>query len=219
MTYPDLVLHWIADSEVAASGGETFEKRCPIDDRLVAHVTRGNAADAGRAVNEAARAADAWSRTPPPLRGAVLARAATLLREREHEFGTIVQTETGKPWKSAVSEVSSSVDLAVFMASEGSRFYGKTMPSPVRHRTVQTIRQPIGICAALMPFNSPLAGVAWKVFPALVCGNAIVVKSHELTPYTAVALGRLLKDAGLPSGLYSVLQGFEIGRASCRERV
>ena len=213
MTYPDFAPQWLADAEVAASGGDTFDKRCPMDDRLVARVARGGAADARRAVDEASRAADTWSLTPPPLRGAILSRAATLLREREHEFGTIVQTETGKPWKSAVAEVASSADLGVFMGSEGSRFYGKTMPSPILHRTVQTIRQPIGICAALMPFNSPLAGVAWKVFPALVCGNAVVVKSHELTPFTAIAFGHLLKDAGLPSGLYSVLQGLgpEVG--------
>ena len=86
--------------------------------------------------------------------------------------------------------------------------YGKTLPSPIPSRTVQTLRSPIGICAAIMPFNSPLAGVAWKAFPALLCGNAVVVKSHELTPYTAVAFGRLLKDAGLPVGVYGVVQGY-----------
>ncbi len=94
------------------------------------------------------------------------------------------------------------------MEGEGSRLYGKTLPSPIPNRTVQTLRSPIGICAAIMPFNSPLAGVAWKVFPALLCGNAVVVKSHELTPYTAVAFGKLLKDAGLPVGVYGAVQGF-----------
>ncbi len=121
---------------------------------------------------------------------------------------TIVQIETGKPWKNAVAEVASSADLAVFMEGEGSRFYGKTMPSPILNRTVQTLRQPIGICAAIMPFNSPLAGIAWKAFPALLCGNAVVAKSHELTPHTAVEFGKLMKDAGLPAGVYSAVQGF-----------
>ena len=185
-----------------------FEKFCPIDDRIVAHVAKGGPAEVTRAVDVAVNAADAWGRVPAPRRGAIIGRAAALLREREHAFGTIIQTETGKPWKNAVAEVASSVDLGVFMESEGSRFYGKTMPSPILHRSVQTVRSPIGVCAAIMPFNSPLAGIAWKVFPALVCGNAVVVKSHELTPYTAVAFGHLLRDAGLPSGLYSVVQGF-----------
>jgi aldehyde dehydrogenase (NAD+) len=143
----------------------------------------------------------------------VLARAARLLREREREFGEIVQLETGKPWKNAVAEVASSADLAEFMAGEGSRFYGKTMTSPIDHRAVHTVRSPIGVCAGIMPFNSPLAGIAWKTFPALLCGNAIVVKSHELTPYTAIHVGKLLRDAGLPVALYSAIQGFgpEVG--------
>ena len=100
-----------------------------------------------------------------------------------------------------------------------SRFYGKTTTSPIPNRSVRTVRAPIGVCAAVMPFNSPLAGIAWKVFPALLCGNAVVAKSHELTPYTAVVFGQLLKEAGLPRGLYSALQGYgpEVGDALIRD--
>src|SRR4029077_15492974 len=118
-----------------------------------------------------------------------------------------------KPWKNAIAGVASSADLGVFMEGEGSRLYGKTMTTPIANRSVRTERAPIGICAAIMPFNSPLAGVAWKAFPALLCGNAIVAKSHELTPYTAVAFGKVLQEAGLPSGVYSVVQGYgpEVG--------
>jgi acyl-CoA reductase-like NAD-dependent aldehyde dehydrogenase len=215
MPYPTHAAHWIADREVAGSNGATFEKRSPIDDRVVASVARGSAADAALAVDAAAGAAEAWSRLPAPRRGEVLGRAGALLRTREREFAEIVQTETGKPWKNAVAEVASSADLATFMESEGSRFYGRTMTSPVPNRTVRTLRMPIGVCAAIMPFNSPLAGIAWKVFPALVCGNAVVAKSHEHTPYTAVAFGQLLRDAGLPVGVYGAVQGLgpEVGAA------
>ena len=208
MPYPSFVSHWIAGVEVPSTGGAVFEKRSPIDDRVVAQVARGGAAEVAHALSAAAGAAEAWSQVPPPKRGAILGRAAQLLREREQLFGSIVQIETGKPWKNAVAEVASAADLAVFMEGEGSRFYGKTMPSPILNRTVQTIRQPIGICAAIMPFNSPLAGIAWKAFPALLCGNAVVAKSHELTPQTAVEFGQLMKDAGLPAGVYSAVQGF-----------
>lgn len=211
--YPEFVGHWIDDAEVASQDGRTFEKRRPSDDVVIAQVARGGAADVSRALAAASAAAPEWGRWPVPKRGAVLGKAAQLLREREQTFGQIVQHETGKPWKNAVAEVGSSADLAIFMEGEGSRLYGKTLPSPIPHRTVQTLRSPIGICAAIMPFNSPLAGVAWKVFPALLCGNAVVVKSHELTPYTAIAFGHLLKDAGLPKGVYSVIQGYgpEVG--------
>jgi aldehyde dehydrogenase (NAD+) len=211
--YPTQIHHWINDVEVASENGATFEKRSPIDDRRVATVARGSAPDVRRAVDVAATAADAWARTPAPRRGEVLGRAAALLRSAESEFGEIVQTETGKPWKNAVAEVASSADLGVFMEGEGSRLYGKTMTTPIANRSVRTERAPIGVCAAIMPFNSPLAGVAWKAFPALLCGNAVVAKSHELTPYTAVAFGKILRDAGLPRGVYSVVQGFgsEVG--------
>ena len=206
--YPEFIAHWIDDAEVASKDGRTFEKRRPSDDSVIAQVARGGADEVSRALASAAAAAPAWGRWPVPRRGAILGRAARLLREREQTFAQIVQHETGKPWKSAAAEVGSSADLAIFMEGEGSRLYGKTLPSPIPNRTVQTLRSPIGICAAIMPFNSPLAGVAWKVFPALLCGNAVVVKSHELTPFTAVALGQLLKDAGVPSGVYSVIQGY-----------
>src|SRR5687768_7863193 len=211
--YPDFIAHWINDAEVHSKDGRTFEKRRPSDDTVIAEVGRGGPADVARALSAAAAAAPGWGRWPVPKRGAILGKAAQLLREREKIFGQIVQHETGKPWKNAVAEVGSSADLAVFMEGEGSRLYGKTLPSPIPNRTVQTLRSPIGICAAIMPFNSPLAGVAWKVFPALLCGNAVVVKSHELTPYTAILFGQLLKDAGLPAGVYSVIQGFgpEVG--------
>ena len=206
--YPNYVPHWIADVEVAPKDATTFEKRNPANGTVIAQVARGGAAEVAHALSSAAGAAGEWARMPVPKRGAVLGRAAQLLRERETEFGDVVHAETGKPWKNAVAEVASSADLAVFMEGEGSRLYGKTLPSPIPNRTVQTLRSPIGICAAIMPFNSPLAGVAWKVFPALLCGNAVVVKSHELTPFTAVLFGKLLKDAGLPVGVYGAVQGF-----------
>ncbi len=208
MSYPSVVGHWIADVVMTPKDSSFFEKRNPATDQVIAQVARGGAAEVAHALSAASGAADEWGRTPVPKRGAILGRAAQLLREREREFGEAVQAETGKPWKNAVAEVASSADLAVFMEGEGSRLYGKTLPSPIPNRTVQTLRSPIGVCAAIMPFNSPLAGVAWKAFPALLCGNAVVVKSHELTPYTAVLFGQLLKDAGLPVGVYNAVQGF-----------
>src|SRR5205823_3034576 len=112
----------------------TFDKRSPIDDQVLAKVARGTASEAARAVDAAVSAADAWSRLPAPRRGEVLGRAAALLRAKEREFGEYIQAETGKPWKNAAAEVASSADLALFMEGEGSRSYGKTMPSPVPNR-------------------------------------------------------------------------------------
>jgi aldehyde dehydrogenase (NAD+) len=219
VTYPASVLHWIDDAEVASASAAFFAKRSPLDDRAIARVARGGEDDVRRAVDAAERASADWGRLAAPRRGDVIAKIGELLRTREKAFADVVHIETGKPWKNAAAEVASSADLAAFMASEGSRLYGKTMTSPIANRSVQTLRTPIGVCAAIMPFNSPLAGITWKVFPALLCGNAVVVKSHERTPYTATLFGQLLKDAGVPSGLYNAVQGFggEVGTPLVRD--
>jgi aldehyde dehydrogenase (NAD+) len=169
VSYPDQSLHWIDDAEVAASGGSAFDKRCPIDDRLLTRVARGGADDAVRAGDAAARAVDAWSRTPAPVRGEILGRVAGLLRAQESRLAEIVQAETGKPWKNALAEVRSSADLGVFMQSETSRLYGKTMTSPIPNRTVY--RGSRWESARRSCRSTALAGVAWKVFPALACGT------------------------------------------------
>src|SRR4051812_27427416 len=115
MAYPKLGPHWIADVEVVTKDSTTFEKRNPATGDVLAQVARGGAAEVAHALSSAAGACDEWGRTPVPKRGAILGRAAQLLREREKEFGEIVQAETGKPWKNAVAEVGSSADLAIFM--------------------------------------------------------------------------------------------------------
>src|SRR5919198_3081447 len=106
--YPSAISHWIDDREVAGSSGASFEKRSPIDDRVIAQVARGNAADVREAVDAAQRALASWSRLTPPRRGEILGRAASLLRAREREFADIIRLETGKPWKNAAAEVASS---------------------------------------------------------------------------------------------------------------
>ena len=105
--YPERVLHWIDDSDAESSSGESFDKRCPIDDRLLARVTRGDASDVARAVGVAYRAAAPWGRLPAPRRGEILGRAATLLRQRVEAFAEVIALETGKPLKSAAAEVGS----------------------------------------------------------------------------------------------------------------
>src|SRR5687768_2507913 len=113
--YPEFVGHWLHDAEVHSKDGRTFEKRRPSDDTVIAEVARGGPADVARALSAAAAAAPEWGRWPVPKRGAILGKAAQLLRERETAFGQIVQHETGKPWKDAGAEVGSSAALAVFM--------------------------------------------------------------------------------------------------------
>jgi aldehyde dehydrogenase (NAD+) len=119
-----------------------------------------------------------------------------------------VSDETGKSPKDARGETDGAMELGYFIAGEGRRFYGRTMPSATPNRQAMTVRQPLGVAGLIIAANTPIANVAWKVFPALLCGNAAVLKASEDTPETAVAFARLAAEAGLPAGVLNVVQGY-----------
>ena len=133
--------------------------------------------------------------------------------ERRDEAATIVALETGKSHKDAHGEVGAAIEMGFFIAGEARRFYGRTTTSAMAHRAAMTVRQPVGPTALIIAANTPIANVAWKVFPALLCGNSAVLKPSENTPYVASWFGRLLQEAGLPPGVLSVLHGLgpEVG--------
>ena len=135
-------------------------------------------------------------------------RAVTQLLERDRDqLARIVADETGKSPKDALGETGGAIELGYFVAGEGRRFYGKTIPSATPNRQGMTLRQPIGVAGLIIAANTPIANVAWKVFPALLCGNAAVLKASEDTPETALAFARLAAEAGLPPGVLNVVQG------------
>ncbi len=206
MTEPDMVLHWIG-GERASAGGETYEKRNPHDGTVIARVARGMPEDARLAVDTAHAAFDAWARTPVVTRGDLIRRATMLLVERRDEAAAIVSLETGKSRRDAIGEVGAAIEMGFFVAGEGRRYYGRTTTSAVASRAAMTVRQPVGPAALIIAANTPIANVAWKVFPALLCGDTAVLKPSEDTPGTAMFLSRLLFEAGLPTGVLSVVHG------------
>jgi len=206
MTYPSEVLHWISGERPSLSG-ETYDKNNPHDGTIIARVARGMSEDARLAVDMAVATFEAWSRTPVVTRGELVRRATMLLLERRDEAAEIVSTETGKSPKDAAGEVGAAVEMGFFVAGEGRRFYGRTSTSAVADRWAMTVRQPVGPAALIIAPNTPIANVAWKVFPALLCGDTAVLKPSEDTPETAMFLCRLLYEAGLPEGVLSVLHG------------
>ena len=143
---------------------------------------------------------------------------ALLLRERREEASAIVVEETGKPLELALGETDAAVEMGLFVAGEGRRSYGRTTTASMPHRTVLTMRQPLGVAGLIMSFNTPLPNVAWKAFPALFCGNAAVVKPSEHTPASAWLFGELAREAGVPPGVLNVVQGLgaEAGAAARR---
>jgi len=198
----------IAGEERPAASGATFEKLAPATGGVLSLVARSDARDVDEAVAAAVAAQPAWAARTVAERGLILRRIAQLLERDREQVAGLVAAETGKSPKDARGETDGAIEMGYFVAGEGRRFYGKTTTSGVPNRQALIVRQPLGVTALIIAPNTPIANVAWKVFPALLCGNAAVLKPSEDTPGTALAFARLATEAGLPPGALNVVQGF-----------
>jgi len=187
--------------------GEWVEKHRPADETLLCRIPRSGANDVAAAVAAARAAQPAWAERTPVDRGDIVRELALLLRDRREEASAIVAEETGKPMELALGETDAAVEMGLFVAGEGRRSYGRTTTASMPHRTVMTVRQPLGVAALIMSFNTPLPNVAWKAFPAIFCGNSAVVKPSEHTPVSAWLFGELSRRAGVPDGVLNIVQG------------
>jgi alpha-ketoglutaric semialdehyde dehydrogenase len=168
----------------AADGG-SFAKVEPDRGTEICRVARSQAADVDAAVAAALAAQPSWADETPVKRGAVLHAVAMKLRERREDVARVVALETGKSFSSALGETDGAIALALFYAGEGQRLYARTTTSGVAGKSAMTVREPVGIAGLIIAANTPIANVAWKVFPALICGNAAIVKAADDTPATA----------------------------------
>lgn len=208
LNLPAIVLNVVAGHEVDALAGERFDKRAPATGRPLVSVARSRAADVRGAVAAARCAQPAWADATVTSRGDVLRAIALALRERLDDVARLVALETGKSLKDARGETTAAVEMGMFVAGEGRRYYGRTTTSAIPHKTALTVRQPIGVAGLIIAANTPIANVAWKVFPALLCGNAAILKASEDTPLSAWAFARIAAEAGLPAGVLNVIHGF-----------
>ncbi len=204
---PRTVLNWIGNHAVAAQGGATIGKCDPVTGKPLCQVARSQPADAHAAIHAARNAFPAWAGQTVAKRGDILRQATIALQQRTDEFARIVHLETGKSMKDARGEVGAAVEMGFFVAGEGRRFYGKTTTSAVPNKLASIQRQPLGVAGLIIAANTPIANVAWKAFPALLCGNSAVMKPSEDTAYTALAFAELLRDAGVPAGVFNIVQG------------
>ncbi|HUF49424.1 MAG TPA: aldehyde dehydrogenase family protein [Longimicrobiales bacterium] len=208
--------NFIGGAWVDAHSGGTFENRNPaaVTD-LIGTFPRSTAEDLDAAVAAAQRGFEQWRRTPPPLRGDVLRRVGDLLTERKEEIARAMTREMGKVLNETRGDVQEGIDTAYYAAVEGRRLFGHTVPSELRDKWAMTYRRPIGVAGLITPFNFPLAIPTWKSFPALVCGNAVILKPAEDVPHTATLLVEILLEAGLPPDVIQLVHGFgeEIGAA------
>jgi acyl-CoA reductase-like NAD-dependent aldehyde dehydrogenase len=205
---PDIIPNQIGGVDRPAHDGRTFAKVDPATGKLLCRVAQSSADDVERAVAAAKKAQPAWAELTVVKRGDILREIAILMRAHRAAIADLVSLETGKSKKDALGETDAAIEMGFFVAGEGRRFYGQTTTSAVPNKTALVVRQPLGVAGLIIAANTPIANVAWKAFPALLCGNAAVLKAAEDTPLSAWAFGVLAREAGVPEGVYSTIHGF-----------
>jgi acyl-CoA reductase-like NAD-dependent aldehyde dehydrogenase len=193
---------------VDAHHGSTFENRNPANSGDLIGIF---AASAKEDVDDAVAAAKAafakWRLYPAPRRAEILYRAAETLVRRKEELARDMTREMGKPLAETRGDVQEAIDMTYYMAGEGRRLFGQTVPSELPNKMAMSVREPLGVVGMITPWNFPMAIPSWKIMPALICGNTIVIKPAEDTPLSTYNLVQILIEAGLPAGVLNVVTG------------
>jgi len=206
---PNIYRNFIDGGWVESSTGETFEDRNPADTGDVVGIfQKSGKEDVDAAVDAAKRAFLKWRLVPAPRRAEIIFLAAEMLAERKEEFARDMTREMGKILKETRGDVQEAIDTAYYMAGEGRRLFGPTTPSELPNKFAMAVRQPLGVCGMITPWNFPMAIPSWKLLPALVCGNTCVIKPAQDTPLSTFNLVRVLTDAGVPKGVVNIVAGF-----------
>jgi alpha-ketoglutaric semialdehyde dehydrogenase len=193
---------------VDAESGETFESVSPATGEVLGTFPRSDASDVERAVLAAKAAFEEWRLVPAPKRGEILFRFAQILEREKPALTELMTREMGKVKAEAGGDVQEAIDMTYYMAGEGRRLWGQTTPSELRDKFNMSVRAPVGVVGAITPWNFPIAIPSWKLAPALVCGNTVVLKPAEDTPLLAERFVELLAEAGLPAGVVNVVHGY-----------
>src|ERR671920_1327679 len=200
--------NFIAGAWCAPASGEHFENRNPADTRdLIGRFPLSDSTDVDRAVTSAQRGFEVWRRTPAPARGDVLRRVGDIMAQRKEELADLMTREMGKPLTETRGDVQEGIDTAYYAATMGRQLAGRTVPSEMPNKWAMSFRRPIGVAGIVTPFNFPLAIPTWKMFPALVCGNACVFKPAEDVPHTGHVLVEIMLEAGLPPEVIQLVHG------------
>jgi acyl-CoA reductase-like NAD-dependent aldehyde dehydrogenase len=193
---------------VGSVTGATFENRNPADNGdLVGTFADSGPEDVQRAVEAARAAFPAWKALPAPKRGEILFRAAEILVRRKEELARDMTREMGKILDETRGDVQEAIDMTYYMAGEGRRQFGQTTPSEMPDKFQMSVRQPVGIAGLITPWNFPMAIPSWKMMPALILGNTVVIKPATDTPLSVANLIKVLEEAGLPQGVVNMVTG------------
>jgi len=208
MAPPKVYRNFINGQWVESVSGRTFENINPADkNELIGVFQKSNQQDVDNAVAAAKEAYRSWRLLPPPKRGEILFRAGRLLAERKEEFAEQMTREMGKVLIETRADVQEAIDMTFYMAGEGRRLFGQTTTSELPNKFCMSVRSPIGVCALITPWNFPMAIPSWKVMPALICGNTVVMKPATDTPLSMYNLVHVLEEAGIPRGVVNLVTG------------
>ncbi|HTW23316.1 MAG TPA: aldehyde dehydrogenase family protein, partial [Candidatus Baltobacteraceae bacterium] len=203
-----LCRNYINGRWVESRSTQTLERRNPADlSELLSVSPLSTRAEVAEAVAAAKAAFPAWRDTPAPVRGKILARAAAIMEQRKDELARTLTREEGKTFKESLVEIQRSINILEFIAAEGRRIGGETVPSESPRNFTYTIKQPLGVVGAITPWNFPVAIPVWKAAPALVAGNTMVIKPAEITPQTCAQMCEIFEQAGLPAGVLNMILG------------
>jgi alpha-ketoglutaric semialdehyde dehydrogenase len=200
-------LNFIGGKWTASRTGRTLLSINPATGETLGEVPRSDASDVQAAVTAAVDAFHAWRRVPAPRRGELLFRAGEMMLQRKEELARLMTMEMGKVLREARGDVQEGIDMTFYCAGEGRRLFGQTTQSELPNKFAMTVRDPVGVVAAITPWNFPLAIPTWKLMPALVCGNTVVFKPAEDTPLVACRLIEIMEEAGVPPGVLNMVHG------------
>jgi alpha-ketoglutaric semialdehyde dehydrogenase len=205
---PERYKNYIGGKWVEAKSAKTFENRNPANRHdLIGLFPSSSADDVAEAVAAAKGAFSKWRLLPAPKRGEILYKVGELLRQRKEEIARTMTREMGKILKETRGDVQEGIDTAFYAGGEGRRLFGETTPAELPDKFAMSVRVPVGVCGLITPWNFPMAIPTWKLFPALLCGNTVVLKPAEDTPLTAVKLFEILEEAGVPPGVANLVHG------------
>ncbi|HEX8353217.1 MAG TPA: aldehyde dehydrogenase family protein [Pyrinomonadaceae bacterium] len=208
-TSPQKYPNYIGGRWVASQSGEWFEDVNPADTRdVVGRFPVSGAEDVEAAVEAARGAADRWRRLPAPRRAEILFRLGEILIRYKDRFAREMTREMGKVLKEAGGDVQEAIDCTYYTAGEGRRLHGYTTPAEMPDKFAMCVRQPVGLCGLVTPWNFPMAIPSWKLIPALVCGNTVVIKPAEDTPLSTYNLVKACEEAGIPPGVVNLVAGY-----------
>ena len=201
--------NYIGGEWVKSASGEYFDNLNPADTNdVIGRFPKSTAEDVDKAVEAAKNAATKWRRTPAPKRAEILFRLGEILRDNKEQFTREMTREMGKVLKEAGGDVQEAIDCTYYTAGEGRRLHGFTTKAEMPNKYAMCERQPVGLCGLITPFNFPMAIPSWKLIPALVCGNTVVMKSGEDVPLSTINLVKACEKAGIPKGVINVVNGF-----------